>query len=602
MGSVVTSFKLRELFPIGSGGMGTTYLACMSAMGEFQRLVVVKRLHEHMLHDEGSEKRLLAEAQLAGFVHHAHVVGVQHVGVDERGLFLVLDFVDGASVRQILKTIRPKRIPEPIVLRLLLDCLAGLQAIHDATDNQGQRLGILHRDVTPDNLLVGLDGVARVSDFGIAKSRYSTVQTAPMKLLGKLPYMAPEYIEGGPLGPAVDVYAVGISLYWMLAGRSPWPRLEEVQLLAWILSEGVPPLPEHVPVGPKLREIVAKACAMDPNERYRTAEEMAHAVERLGPEHPIAERLRVAEFMQRIFGATSHALRERVAHALGVPSIPPAPLLEGAPVTRHAALPARLGPDQLPTRRISLAEMPPGWDMAPNHASLPEAPASDVFQLTAQRTSGTLVGATVAPEPTERARRRNSGRRTWGMTVSGSVAMLLGLSLWLGAPHELPSASEEAGPRSAPNLASASSLEPPRDESPPQPSHARELTRGDPSTEANEPSHPNKPARNEAVLAKSEPNRALRGAVLTSAPRPAPSLGSAQKARSTEASRSARATEQPASSSSPSYLPRAPLPAHFETEVPRTSATQTESEALASGSGLIKKNPYAPSPPSAPSQ
>lgn len=600
MGSVVTSFKLRELFPIGSGGMGTTYLACMSAMGQFQRLVVVKRLHEHLVHDEGSEKRLLTEAQLAGFVHHAHVVGVQHVGVDERGLFLVLDFVDGASVRQILRTIRPNRLPEPIVLRLILDCLAGLQAVHEATDNTGQRLGILHRDVTTDNLLVGLDGVARVSDFGIAKSKYSTIQTAPMKLLGKLPYMAPEYIEGGPLSPAVDVYAVGISLYWMLAGRSPWPRLEEVQLLAWILSEGVPPLPEHVPVGPELREVVAKACAMDPHERYQTADEMAHALERLGPEHPIAERLRVAEFMQTTVGAASHALRERAAQALGVPSLPPAPLLDGASVTRRITLPTPLDANRVATRRISLAEVPPGWHVVPTDASPPASSTSEVLPLTGQRASGTLVGATLAQERTTKRtnRRGNVGNRTWSVTLSGSVALLLGTSLWLGAPSELLSASENAASRTLPSPSSASTTEGSRGEPLEKPAPVDPLRVDSPD----EIAPPKEAAIGERKLdrTRSSPMR----------PTAARASGAPAKESALEAAAASKHSAEKPLSARPSLPARTTLPStHLD-----AAATAGTAQALADGSapnvpanatvpanpdvpasGIIKKNPYATS-------
>lgn len=587
MSSVVTSFKLRELFPIGSGGMGTTHLACMSAMGEFQRFVVVKRLHEHALHDEGSEQRLLAEAQLAGFVHHANVVGVQHVGVDERGLFLVLDFVDGASVRELLRAARPGTIPEPIALRLILDCLAGLQAIHDATDNQGKRLGILHRDVTPDNLLVGLDGVARVSDFGIAKSRYSAVQTAPMRLMGKLPYMAPEYIEGGPMGPAVDVYAAGVSLYWMLAGHSPWPRLEEVQLLAWILSEGVPPLPDRV--GPQLREIVAKACAMDPEERYRTAQEMAHALESLGPQHPIAQRMRVAEYLQATVGAASHALRERAAHALGVPSIPPAVGLQQTPVLplRSSALSLRspASQDQCPTRQIRLDDVARQLDVASSGGSSPLDPESDARHVTAQRTSGTFVGATLAHEPALAPTSASIGGRALSVAVIGTVALTLGLSSWVGALDRGPSASQEltwgaapspppaAAPLPSPELARASAETPGGDESVGAPQARRAPT----TAPSSGPLASSSPAQ--ATVAPAPPTS---GSV-TSSPVTSPSVTSSPAVPAPAAPASGRAARPaPALAAVPSGSPRRG----------ETAGTAGVSAPTVPPSGIIKRNPY----------
>lgn len=614
MSSVVTSFKLRELFPIGSGGMGTTHLACMSAMGEFQRFVVVKRLHEHALHDEGSEQRLLAEAQLAGFVHHANVVGVQHVGVDERGLFLVLDFVDGASVRELLRAARPGTIPEPIALRLILDCLAGLQAIHDATDNQGKRLGILHRDVTPDNLLVGLDGVARVSDFGIAKSRYSAVQTAPMRLMGKLPYMAPEYIEGGPMGPAVDVYAAGVSLYWMLAGHSPWPRLEEVQLLAWILSEGVPPLPDRV--GPQLREIVAKACAMDPEERYRTAQEMAHALESLGPQHPIAQRLRVAEYLQATVGAASHALRERAAHALGVPSIPPAvglqqtpvlPLRSSAPSLRSSALSLRspASQDQCPTRQIRLDDVARQLDVASSGGSSPLDPESDARHVTAQRTSGTFVGATLAHEPALAPTSASIGGRALSVAVIGTVALTLGLSSWVGALDRGPSASQEltwgaapspppaAAPLPSPELARASAETPGGDESVGAPQARRAPT----TAPSSGPLASSSPAQ--ATVAPAPPTS---GSV-TSSPVTSPSVTSSPAVPAPAAPASGRAARPAPALAAPARSApavavsgrAAPAPAAVPSGSPRrgeTAGTAGISAPTVPPSGIIKRNPY----------
>ena len=163
-------------------------------MGEFQRFVVVKRLHEHALHDEGSEQRLLAEAQLAGFVHHANVVSMHQAGSDEEGDYLVCDYVEGESLAGLIEHARGRGKPPPaIVARILLDGLVGLHAAHEAVDAGGAPLGMLHRDVSMDNLLVGRDGVTRLSDFGIAKSVQTSVVTEQGMLQGKLIYFSPEY-------------------------------------------------------------------------------------------------------------------------------------------------------------------------------------------------------------------------------------------------------------------------------------------------------------------------------------------------------------------------------------------------------------------------
>lgn len=322
MGTALTSLKIRELMPLGTGGMGTAYLACTKA-GQFERLVVVKRLHEHLVDDPDARKRLLAEAELAAYVHHANVVGVQHVGKDERGLFIILDYVEGTSLNHLILAQSPLCISEPIALRVVLDCLAGLSAIHTTTDNRRRPLNILHRDVTPDNVLVGLDGLARLSDFGIAKSSRSTVQTGPLQLIGKLPYMAPEYIDRGQIGPTMDVYAMGVTLWQLLVGRLPWEAQEQAQHLVKILIDGVPPLPEEAGHSPELRAIVAKACALDPNQRYQTAREMAEALEGLRASHEIAEHTHVAAYVLEAAGHEAAFRREEASMRLALPSLEP---------------------------------------------------------------------------------------------------------------------------------------------------------------------------------------------------------------------------------------------------------------------------------------
>lgn len=322
MSTAVTSLRIRELLPLGVGGMGTAYLACSTA-GPLERLVVVKRLHEHLVNDPDACQRLLEEAELAGYVHHANVVGVQHVGRDERGPFLVLDYVDGASLGNLAVAASPMRIPEAILLRVFLDCLAGLSAIHGTKDNRKRPLNILHRDVTPENILVGFDGVARLGDFGIAKSSRSAVKTAPLQLIGKLPYMAPEYIDQGEIGPGIDVYALGVSLWGLLAGCLPWEGSDQAQLLVKILMDGVPPLPESVHVSEELRAIVSKACALKPEDRYPSARAVAQAIEELELTQQVATHARVADYVVDAMGHEADSLRQEASLRLEFPSLQP---------------------------------------------------------------------------------------------------------------------------------------------------------------------------------------------------------------------------------------------------------------------------------------
>src|SRR5262249_54518345 len=163
----------QVLLELARGGMGKVYLARSVGPGGVERLVAIKRAHEHLLvASRAVADRFLDEARIAAHVHHSNVIGVHQAGSDDDGYYLVLDYVEGESLQGLLEaaTARGTRVPPQIVLAVVGDALAGLHAAHEATDGHGRGLGILHRDVSTQNLLVGRDGVTRLTDFGIAKS------------------------------------------------------------------------------------------------------------------------------------------------------------------------------------------------------------------------------------------------------------------------------------------------------------------------------------------------------------------------------------------------------------------------------------------------
>ncbi len=309
----------EPILELGRGGMGVVVLARATGIGGFERLVVVKRLHRHMLSEELAVRRFLDEAKTVASVHHANVVGIHQVGEDEEGLFLVLDYVEGASLDEVVDRagLKGRTIPAEIVLRIALDALAGLHAAHQATDAVGRALGILHRDVSLQNVLIGKDGVARLADFGIAKSAVASVSTDTRYLVGKLLYLPREYLKREPVGPTLDVYALGLTLWIALAGRDPWPEGSEGQLVAQIL-EGVPSLSSSgVTVAPQVERIVMRACALDPADRFQSARDMADAIEAVGRDTGwIASHGEVAQFLDGLLASDLAKRRERIAEAL----------------------------------------------------------------------------------------------------------------------------------------------------------------------------------------------------------------------------------------------------------------------------------------------
>ena len=307
--------------------MGSVLLARASGAEGFERLVALKRMNQDLLEADELRRRFVDEARVAAHVRHANVVAVNHFGRDDDGFYLVLDYVEGVSLQTLIDRaielgIRP---PPEIVLRVISDALAGLHAVHEATDATGRELGILHRDVSIQNVLIGADGMARLSDFGVAKSVIASQQTAENRLVGKLLYMPREYLLREPIGRTLDVYAMGMTLWIAFAGVEPWGDADDAQLVSKILHEGLPALGSTgVKVAPELEALVAKACARAPGDRYQTAAEMNRAIQELGRRTGwIADHADVSRFLLELCGKDIRRVREAVAR---VSSWPPARL------------------------------------------------------------------------------------------------------------------------------------------------------------------------------------------------------------------------------------------------------------------------------------
>ena len=202
--------------------MATVFLGSLQGALGFRQIVAIKRPHPHLLEDRSFRDALLREARLAAGIHHANVVDVRDVEVVGEAVQLVMDYIEGASLGDLVGICarEGKRVPPGIVVRVVLDACAGLHAAHELTDDDGRALGLVHRDVSPQNVLVGVDGVARVTDFGIAKCmEASDPGTSRETLKGKAGYMAPEYVRGETIDRRADVFALGIVLWEALQGR-----------------------------------------------------------------------------------------------------------------------------------------------------------------------------------------------------------------------------------------------------------------------------------------------------------------------------------------------------------------------------------------------
>ncbi len=298
--------RYRIIAKLASGGMATVYLAQAEGVGGFSRTVALKACHPHLADDPAFRSMFLREARLAAQIHHPNVVATIDVGADD-DLYLVMEYVEGGRLSDLL--MQDGQIPAPIALAILRDTLRGLHAAHTTTGNDGAGLHIIHRDVSPHNLMIGIDGVTRVVDFGIAKARTSPKTTASGVVKGKLAYMAPEQMREGAVTPAVDVFAAGVVAWELFAGRPLFAGDSEADTIQRVLYIPIPKLPElAIPHAHELRAVIMKALRRDPAERYDSAAEFAQALEQLGL--PIASPATVGGHVQKVL---SEEIAERRA-------------------------------------------------------------------------------------------------------------------------------------------------------------------------------------------------------------------------------------------------------------------------------------------------
>lgn len=269
---------------IGAGGMATVHFGRLLGPAGFSKTVAIKRLHPHFARDPEFSAMFLDEARLAARIQHPNVVATLDVVAREGELFLVMEFVEGLSLAGVFwEAVRSARpIPVRVVGAIMVNLLSGLHAAHEATNEQGHPLSLIHRDVSPQNVLVGRDGVARVLDFGIAKAIGRSHTTREGRIKGKLAYMPPEQIKAQQLDRRVDIYAASVVLWELLTMRRLFDEDDDATTI-WRAVHEDPPIPSSIQPGlpPGTDELVMRGLAKDPTQRFATAREMAIAIEQI---------------------------------------------------------------------------------------------------------------------------------------------------------------------------------------------------------------------------------------------------------------------------------------------------------------------------------
>jgi serine/threonine protein kinase len=305
--------------PIAEGGMASVWIARLTGGHGFEKYVAIKTILPQFASDARFQKMFIEESRIASRIEHSNVAQIRDVGEQDGLTYLVMEYVDGDSLWTLHRSALRKggRVPPGVLLRIMADVCGGLHAAHELRDMSGALMRVVHRDVSPQNVLVTSGGAAKLIDFGIAKSldgAPSDTTTGPLK--GKVRYMAPEQARGEPLDRRADIWAVGAVLYYLFSGKAPCEGENEVATLIRLRTGQSPdPLPSSVPHA--VAAVIMKALGMAPATRFAMAAEMQRALENAMAEADLATTSAgVAAFIAE--NAAESAQKRKNAIALGL--------------------------------------------------------------------------------------------------------------------------------------------------------------------------------------------------------------------------------------------------------------------------------------------
>jgi serine/threonine protein kinase len=398
---------------IGAGGSARIDLARIERAYGFQRHVVIKRPLEHLRADPRAADSLRREARLGGLLRHPNLIAILDAGVHDGYDYLVLEYVHGGSLRDLMQTddgARVRDVSLEVALGIVRDVARGIHEAHELHDEHGAPLGLVHRDVSPGNVLIGLDGGVKLADFGIAKE--TRVATLSGSMHGTVTYMAPEQCRGHAFDRRADIFSLGVILYELVTGTRLFWADNDVASLHRVLA-GTVPRPRKVKpsISPGLEDIIMAAVAHDPDKRIATARELADAVERHGAElGQILAARAVAGWVKTILG-------QRDVPWIGHATMIDSPLLDDGDLIPETSLVPLIEATPPP-------DEPPSASFGPSHDAVAEDGAFD-------------TQPSMAPVP---ARRRD--RAIWAGVLGACLAIGVGIALF--------ATREEPAPESAP--------------------------------------------------------------------------------------------------------------------------------------------------------
>lgn len=440
--------RYRVLAELGQGGMAVAYLARAGGLGGFERLFAIKMIHEHLCREPAFVSMFLNEARLVARIHHPNVIPVYEVDVDNGRYFLSLDYVSGETLAQTLwATLKAKKkLPPYTAIGIVAAVAEGLHAAHELRGLDGKLLGVVHRDVAPQNIMIGYDGIVRVMDFGVAKAQGQLHHSRPGTLKGTIAYMAPEQLRGAELDRRGDIFSLGVILWEAIACKRLFKAKSDLVTGSRILKMEVPRLTEIQPeCPPGLEEIVARALARDPAQRYSTAQELSDALHGVLAK---AGQRAAASDVERLMAETFPERRERRREMERMAAAPePTGLFVVPPPISELGV----APEQ-DENFVGVIEVVEPGPVSLESADAEPEPAPMILPRHSQpagRAGRALQDTSVGEASIARAIGWRPGKRSL-VVAAGLVALATGLLFWGGSPRPSapPVAVVEPVPRS----------------------------------------------------------------------------------------------------------------------------------------------------------
>lgn len=307
-GELVAASRFRIIRRLGVGGMAEVFLAQARGIESFEKAVVLKRILPHLAAEGRFIRMFLEEARLAATLHHLNIAQVFEIGRTDDTYFYTMEYIDGVDLAALLRVVRARSMQVPLeaAVAIAIGVAAGLHYAHEKQDPAGRPLGLVHRDVSPSNVMVARDGGVKLLDFGIAKAADSRLDTRPGEIKGKVPYMSPEQCRCEPVDRRTDVFSLGLVLYELTTGERLLAGSSDAEVLRVLDRDALPLAPlERAGYPPELRAIVLRALQKDPAERYATARELQLDLEAFARTHHMnLSPSSLGSWVQSIIGAT----------------------------------------------------------------------------------------------------------------------------------------------------------------------------------------------------------------------------------------------------------------------------------------------------------